>query len=227
IEEPRTEHLGAGAAARNTPSRDGEYLDGEGCPDGSNANVFLRSICDVKAHKKDAVPEELIDNGIGALVGLEFIAGKESIKREGLEGASRPTLVAAEIVSQPKAGKKKSKSKDEDDEEDDKPKRRSSKASSKDEDEDEDEDEDDKEKDDDDEDDDADSEKDAEKAVIDALASPKYRKGIPTDKLYVAVLAKVRDSKNREDIMGLVEDEKWVANRKRPWNVEDDTVVAV
>lgn len=236
IDEERSVHLGAGKAARNSPSRDGNFLDGEGIPEGSNAHVFLRSVHDVKAHKKNAVPEEVTDDGIDGLTGLVFIAGMEAVKREGLEGTQRPTLVASEIVEQPKAKKGGKKKKDEDDdEEDEKPARRSSKA--KDEDDEDEEDEKpsrpkggnsskDDEEDDEDE-DDGDAEKDAEKAVISALDSPKYRKGIPTDKLYVAVLAKVRDAKNREDIMGLVEDEKWVAARKRPWNVEDDTVVAV
>lgn len=229
--EAREVFLSAGKATRGLhPSRDGEFLDIEegatatAIADGCNADVFLKSISDKKAHKKMAVPEELHDDGISAvLVGLKFVAGGIVIKREGLDNPSRPTLVADEIVELPKAARK-GKAKDEDDEDDEKPaRRRKAKPAVEDDDED-------------DEDEKpkrgrksggGDAEAKAEKAMAEVLDNPKYKKGLPVEKAWTAVFNLVREDEDKKAILALIEDEDWLTG-DRPWQVKgkgEDAVI--
>ena len=207
--EAREVFLSAGKATRGLhPSRDGEFLDIEegatatAIADGCNADVFLKSISDKKAHKKMAVPEELHDDGISAvLVGLKFVAGGIVIKREGLDNPSRPTLVADEIVELPKAARK-GKAKDEDDEDDEKPKRGRKSGG-------------------------GDAEAKAEKAMAEVLDNPKYKKGLPVEKAWTAVFNLVREDEDKKAILALIEDEDWLTG-DRPWQVKgkgEDAVI--
>jgi hypothetical protein len=229
VEEDRPPvYLRAGKAKRGlSPSKDGEFLDiAEGSTataisEGCNADVFLKSISDKSVHKSKAVPEELHDDGISAvLVGLKFVAGAIVVKREGLTNV-RPTLIAEEIVELPKAARK-GKAKDED--EDERPAKRSrSAASDKDKDEEEEEpkpkargkkssgDE---------------SEKKVEQVVVDALEGGKYKKGLPLEKLWTIVYNAVRSDDDKKDCMALVEDEDWVSG-DRPWKVSGKGDAAV
>lgn len=230
-DEPKTEFLGAGKANRLTPSKDGEYLDvAEGSTaaalsDSCNAKVFLDSVFmkdknseAYKLHKKMAVSEDALDDGIrAAVIGLKFKVGRKVIERDFQEegrGKPRPTLFAEEILEQPsgdgkpaKASSKTSSKRRDEDEEDEKPARgRSSKAEP--------------------EADEGDDDTAAEKAVLEVLELPKNRKGIAVDKLWSAVYNVVKGEDNEKAVTDLVEDEKWVRHKKRPWTVDDDMVQA-
>ena len=248
-DEPKTVFLGAGKAARLTPSEDGEYLDktegstATGVHQSTNSFVFLNSLVDKKTHGKKALPEELFDGPVSKLlVGLVITAGAITVKRDGLvleEGrkAPPPTLVADEIVEWPKAGKKlkagKTTTKDEDedeaedeDEEEEKPKGKKKKPAA-----DEDEDEDKDEAEDDDAeaaDDDTDIPEAVEQAIIEALGSPKYRKGIELSKAFTAAFNLVKTHPNKKEIVGfmkLTDFEKWLKSSKRPFTVDDDDMI--
>lgn len=240
--EETTEFLGAGKKNRLEPSSDGEFLepvDGSGATaltKGSNSNIFFDSICDKKAHGRKAVPEDLLDDGISALTGLKFVAGRKKVERDirddgddkGRKGAgssNRPTLVAEEILELPgKGGAKKKASRDEDEEEAPRSKRRArdeeeeeeerpakKKAKGKAADADE-----------------ADVETAAEEAVTKALELPKFRKGLPVDKAFSAVYTLVKGEDNEKEITELIEDEKWLKAKARPWTYdkEDDVLTA-
>lgn len=238
VDEPRTVFLRAGKAARGlVPSKDGEYLDisdgstATALSEGCNADIFLKSISDRKKHKKMAVPEELHDDGISAvLVGLQFVAGSIIVKREGLEGPKRPTLVAEEIIELPDgAGGKRTKGKSKAEDEDERPRRR---GPAKDEEEEEDEEDEEEEEErparrgkkskggD-------EAEEKAEQAIVGLLESSKYKKGLPVEKTWSAVYALVRDDDDKKAVMALVEDDDWLKG-DRPWKVSgkgDDAVL--
>lgn len=243
-EEPQEEALGAGKQLR--ASKDGEFLD---IPDGvnasslndsSNAAIFLNTVFynpadkktseAYKRHKDKALNEELLDDGItAALVGLKFVVGREVKERnfgdqEGSRGKPRPSLVCDEILKAPKGAGKSKAAADEDDA-DEKPAKR--KAAARDEDADEDEsprkakgkggngt---------------ADAETQAEKFILEALEQPKYRKGLPVDKVFTVVHNMSKEEDNKKDIMELAEDEEWVKAKARPWawNKEDDMLETV
>lgn len=236
-EEPKTEFLGAGKANRLVPSKDGEFFDiaeestATALSDSSNTRVFLDSIFYDPANKKksaafkqhgdQAINEEVLDEGFtAALVGLEFVVGRKAMDRdfgdqgEG-RGKPRPTLVAEEIISGPggkKSGsKKKGKDEDDDADEDEKPAKTSGKSKKPA-----------------DDDDDTDVETAAEKAVVEALDLPKYRKGLPTDRAFNAVFTLVKAEENAQEIMKLIEDEKWLKAKARPWayDKEEDALTA-
>lgn len=211
--EDDVEHfLGAGKAERLQPSKDGEYLI---IPEGSNATGlsnscntfhFLESACDSKAHGKLAVDKDAIDERISTLVGLKFVAGKKVIEREfdndgGNRGKPRPTLVVEEIVAKGK-GSTKSKKKDEDEDEEEEAPARGKKGKGKS--------------------DDDDAEKQAEKAVLDVLALPKYRKGLPRDRAFNAVYNLVKGEDNHKEITEFVNDDDWISDSDRPWNFDSD-----
>jgi len=204
-----------------------------------------------KRHGKTMLDEDLLDNGISkALVGLKFVAGsvvverdfrgddEEQEKRRG--GGKQTALVADEIVEEPSGEgsskkdktsktskrdrdddddedeaddkKKRSKKDEEDEDEDDKPK---SKRSKKDKDEEEDED----------KDEGGDDEEAAEKAVLEVLEQPKYRKGLPFDKAMAAVYNVVKGQKNAKAISELAEDRNWMTKKARPWTMDDEDVI--
>lgn len=250
VDDPMTEFLGAGKANRSQPSDDGEYLEAaEGSSatavsDSSNTNTFLTSLCDKKKQGKMALDEDDLDNGISKfLVGLKFVVGRIIVKRDDMPAAEgeekrgnpKPTLVAEEIIKKPsgKGGSaKSSKAGDDDDEEDAKPKRRKPAA-----------DDDDEEAetpsktkkkpaaDDEEEGGDADAEEKAEELVKEVLDLPKYRKGLNVaDDAFAAVYAVAKKSDLpkplQKEIMALVEDEKWITSKKRPWDHEDGVLTA-
>jgi len=248
-EDPVTVFLGAGKSERLQPSKDGQYLvipddsTASALSDQCNAKVFLDSVFykdkkseAYKRHGKMAIHEDKLDDGMTeALVDLKFVAGSIIVKREfnEAEGAEKrrggppPSLVADEILEIPGGGKasSRSKKKDEDEDEDEKPTRRSSKKGD-----DEDEDEDKgkgssrsrgKGKDDDADDDEEDNDA-AEKAVIEALEQPKYRKGLPKGKAFEAVFNLTKGEKNQKAITELVESENWITSKKRPWTIDED-----
>lgn len=110
-----TEFLGAGKAARLSPSKDGEHLipeqEGANISAQCNAYYFLDSISNKKQGKK-AFDEELIDEpGISSIVGLRFIAGRLLVDRSDMQddgeeggkgrGKARPTLVSQENLELP------------------------------------------------------------------------------------------------------------------------------
>lgn len=231
VDEPRDVFLRAGKRVRGlVPSKDGEYLDieeGSGATalsEGCNAEIFLKSISDKKAHKKMAVPEELHDDGISAvLVGLKFVAGSIVPKREGLDGPSRPTLIAEEIIELPGKKGKTRRGREEEEEREERPRRGRGRSTA--------------------DDDDADEDEDrpkrgkgkgnnsvdskAEEILVGLLESSKYKKGLPLDKAFSAVYALVRDDEDKKEILGLVEDEDWLSG-DRPWKVSgkgDDAVL--
>lgn len=230
-EEPIVEFLGAGKQL--VPGDDGEFLDipagssAVAISDSCNANIFLKSVSDEKRHKKNAVDEDLMDGGISAfLQGLKFVAGREVIKREGLEDSGgrtpRPTLVCDEIIEGPGSGKKGGSSKSS-------PKAGGGKAKVQtrsevepppDEDEDEPE--------------DADllaasDNETAEGYVLQALELPKWKKGIPVKNAFVAVFNLVRgeDAGTRETVTEKVRDKDWLEDEGRPWAVEDGVISGV
>ena len=223
-----TDHLGAGKAARYEPTKDGEHLVGPNISKSCNAYVFLESVSNKKQQGKLTFDEELLDEpGVSSLVGLKFRAGKIIIKREnlpdtdedGVKRTPRPTLISEENIELPSGkksgsggGKKSAKS--------------ASKRAAKDEDEDDDEDTDK----DSDTDTDSDPEEIAEKAILAALDSPKYRKGISVeDQLFAAVHNTLKtmdvDKKTRAQIDAFVQDEDWLGHKKRPWSVSDEGVL--
>lgn len=242
-DDPKTVFLGAGKANRVVPSADGEYLDraegsaAKGLGDSSNSHVFLNSLVDKKTHGKKALPEELFDGPVSKLlVGLTIIAGAITVKREGLvmeEGrkAPPPTLVADEIVEWPKGAKKKAaggkveeeaEDEDEEEEEEEKPAKKKKPAADEDEDEDEAEDEDE------DEAADVDIPEAVEQALIAALASPKYRKGIEIGKAFTAAFNEVKSHPNKKEIVGfmkLTDFEKWLKSSKRPFAIDEDDMI--
>lgn len=241
-DDPVTEFIGAGKANRSQPSDDGEFLEvAEGSAavavnDNSSTNIFLTSLCDKKKQGKMVLDEDDLDNGISKfLVGLVFVAGRMIPKREGdnldAEGREvklKPVLVAEEVIKKPSGegsgGKKSKRAAADDEEEDAKPKRR-------------------KPAEDDEEEaapkkkkvakeveveesDDEDTEAQAEKLVEEVLGLPKYRKGLPKDDAFAAIYtqAKANDVPvaARKEIMALVEDDKWMASKKRSWSIDDD-----
>ena len=232
IDDPREVFLSAGKASRLEPDEDGEFLIGMGnISKNCNANVFLASV--TTREKSDpgykiakvmqgkmALSEELLDKGISCLEGLKFKAGRIKITREGLDGdtGGRPTLISEENIELPgkSKGKKstagaKKKAKDEDEEEEEETDT-------------------DEEEDDEDEDDEDTEIKDAaEKAVLGLLENPKFRKGIPEEKRFVAVHNAIRDldKKTQKKVEDLVRDEDWVGHKDRPWSFEDGTITAV
>lgn len=246
-----TEFLGCGKGAAREPSEDGEFLlaaegsSATATAEGSNAHVFIDSACDKKVHKKNAVNEDILDDGISQLLGLRFITGRKivegrSIQEEGTDKtqANRPTLYVKQIVEGPTGkapkGKSSASKRDRDKDEDDRPARSSSRDRDRDED-------DDRKKDrdrDDDrparrssskDDDEPDVVKIAEDALIDALDTPKYRKGIPIDKAFSVGFNMIREKdlakKVIEAVGELHEDEKWVGSTKRPWKIDDGMIV--
>lgn len=216
-DDPVTEFLSAGKATRMEPSRDGDYLDpvegsgAEALNPGCNAHVFLASIFTngskkddaYKRHKSDALDEGTLDDGIsGAVVGLKGIAGRIKIDRESLD-AGRPTLVVDEILEAPGSGKSKSKSKAKAKDEDEGPAKSKGKST------------------------DDGFESKAEKGIVEALASPKYRKGIPLDKAWTALFNAVKEDDDARKIAAYAEDEKWLKDEDRPWTYDkgENTIV--
>lgn len=223
--------LGAGKAERLEPSKDGEYLEiaegssAQAISGQSNANVFTTSLCDKSTHGKSALPEEKLDEDpiSSLLVGLKFVAGGKVVDRkfdddgssDGKRVSNRPTLVADEIIEAPwlkgssknksqstgasKTVKKVKEEVEEEEEEDEKPKKKSGKSNS--------------------------AETQAEKAVLEALENPKYRKGIPSNRLYTAVLALVKEEDNADEIMEFAKDDDWAQDDKRPWEYDSKAEV--
>jgi len=243
-DEPVEEVLGCGKQLR--ASKDNEFL---AIPDGVNVNslndnsngfIFLNTVFydptnkkgseAYKRHKDKALNEELLDDGItSAIVGLKFVAGREVHERnfdDGGQRKARPSLVCDEILKAPKGAGKSARAADED--EDEERPAKSTKRAARDEDEDEEEtprktkgkgnskDE-----------DDADAA--TEKLILEALEQPKYRKGLPVDKVFTVVHNMSKELDNKKDIMELAEDEEWVKAKARPWayDKEDDILEAV
>lgn len=225
-DEPTVVHLSAGSADRLVPSEDGQYVEiAEEAPDTTTmskscaAGVFIVSLCDKKRQGKMALNEDDQDSGVEAfLVGMKFVAGQQAQKdeggtdKDGREFKRRPQLIAEEIKVKPTGKKgKKGKAKDED-EEDAKPKGKKDKKPAK-------------ADDDDDADEDAgsdDASEAAEKAILKALENPKYRKGLPKNRLVVAVNALVKDDDNAEAIVEQVQDDEWIADDERPWSYDSE-----
>jgi hypothetical protein len=210
--DPITVFLGAGKSTRMQPSDDGEFLEpadestATALHASCNANIFLESLTDKKKQGKMALPEGNLDDGVSkALVGLKFVVGSKVIERDFQDDekrAKRGSLVAEEIVALPKGGgKSASKSK--------------TKTTSKKKDEDEDED----------EDEGGDVTEAAEKAVLEALGNPKYRKGLPAGKVFNAVFTLVKESDDSDEITKQVEDEEWMQDDARPWVYDSDDEV--
>lgn len=202
-----------------------------------------------KLHKKQALPDSMLDDGIrAALIGLKAIAGREKVERnfqdDGEDGQQRKggqtALVAAEIIEAPdgsgkapKGGsKRKSSRKDEDEEE------RPTRGRGRDKDEDEgkderpargkrgaDADEDDrpargkKNKAD-------DAEADAEKTVLEVMESPKFRDGVPLDRVFNSAYNIVKPTGSSpydgdvKELMSFIEDEDWLTAKDRPWSYD-------
>lgn len=243
--DPRTVFLGCGKSERLEPSSDGQFLE---IAEGSSAtaessscdsHVFKASIfgkpgdknCDAfKRHGKNMLNEDMLDDGItSALVGLKFVAGGEIIKRNfedssGEQRKERPSLVVDEILEAPSGEGKKTKKKTtkpvDDDDDDEAPVVKKSKKPAATDNEDEDE---------------ApapkkgkgkvDSTARAEKFGVEALTNPKYRKGCPQSKFYVAVHNVCRDEDDADAIMKLVGDEEWAQDDARPWVYDSEEEV--
>lgn len=249
VEEPRVIFLGAGKATRLVPSRDGEFLDvapdssASANSDSSKSNTFLASLCDKKAHGKKTYPEVQLDELpiSEALIGLKFIAGSKAMEYNftddegGKKGGS--AMIADQILELPKsvggtgvgATKTKKKAKPAEDEDDDEetdedetPKKKSKKPAVEEEEEEEEAD-----------------EKPAKKkkakggdaddvtektetAVMAVLDNPKYRKGLPEGKAYIAVYSTVKEDDDAEAMMELVKDDDWMQHKDRPWAYDGD-----
>jgi hypothetical protein len=221
--------LGAGKYERLVPSDDGEFLEiAEGSSAKansaqSNSNVFIDSLCDKKTHGKSAADEDYVnDNPISeVLVGLKFVAGGKIVKRdfsndnEGREqkGGQRPTLVVDEILEAswlkgktakksggtvaPKKAAKPAPVEEEEGEEEETPAPKKGKVGKGAP--------------------DSGAEKAAMAAVITAFENPKYRNGIPSNRLYAATYAIVKNEDNADAIMKFVSDEAWAQDEARPW----------
>jgi hypothetical protein len=252
MDDPVTEFLSAGKEKNAKPSRDGEFLEpgssttATALSDNCNAMVFLNSIFydgkdqksdAYKRHKKNALNEDLMDDGISkALVGLEGIAGRIVVEREGLqtENKPRPTLVVDEIIEPPSGegatgkssrsasasasgrSRREERERDTDTEtekEDDdrggrgRSSRRSSGAGNGKADAD-------------------DVMKATEKLVLSVLDQSKYKNGLSVKKSFQAVYTLAKGEDNEKEIMALVEDEDWLTDGDRPWsfNKKDDVI---
>jgi hypothetical protein len=195
------------------PSDDGEFLEpadestATSLHSSCNANIFLESLTDKKKQGKMALPEDKLDDGVSkALVGLKFVVGSKVVERDfddnnqgGEKRKKRGSLVAEEIVALPKGGKSVSKEK--------------SKTTKRDKEEDKD------------EGGDGDVAEATEKAVLEALGNPKYRKGLPTAKVFNAVFTLVKESDDSDAITKQVEDEEWMQDDARPWVYDSDDEV--
>lgn len=206
--EPITVFLGAGKGSRMQPSDDGEFLEPADESEASalnascNAHIFLESLTDKKKQGKMALPEDKLDDGIGkALTGLKFVVGSKIVDRDFQDAQpgetprkKRGSLVAEEILALPKGGSKV----------------KADAAPSK------------KKKKDEDDEEGGDVAAAAEKAVLEALASPKYRKGMPLAKVFTAVFNVVKEQDDSDDITKQVEDEDWLKAEDRPWVYDED-----
>jgi hypothetical protein len=212
--EPVIEHLGAGKATRLVPSEDGEFIDqAEGAPadaslsKSSNAGIFIQSLCDKKVLGKKALPETMFEGEISALVGLKFEVGKKMPEQRQGEGESefkrRPTTIAQDIIEAPGGKKGGKKKKAVADDEDEAPAKKGKAKGGAD-----------------------DTDEAAEKALLEALDNPKYRKGLPKARAFTAVHALVKDQDDAEEICEKIQDEEWVTSDDRPWeyNSEEELI---
>lgn len=220
MDDPLTEFLGAGKATRLIPSRDGEHLEpADSSTAGAitkdcNADVFLASVCDTKTQKSMAFDERLLDDGISSLVGLKFVAGRRIVEREMNDSTGtgkdsnkgRPTLYSQENLKLPKSGSASGKerevpapSKGRDAEPEPTRAARGGNGA-----------------------DDGAIEEAAEKAVLAALALPKYARGLDKDKAFAAVYNIVRDDPNAKVIAAKCEDVEWITGKRRPWTVDKE-----
>ncbi len=205
-----TEFLSAGKADKFRPTKDGNNLelvdDTAEFNDGSNAGFFITSLCDKKLHGKLTLDEEALDEGISAIHGLVFISGRKILERDFQDGAQRgkprPNLFAEQIVKLPGGGKTSSSktkpAKDEDDENKDEKSAKATKEKGGD-----------------------DVESKAEKALVEVLDNPKYRKGIARGRAYTQVFNLVKDEEDHREIVALIEDEDWVTSADRPWEYDE------